>query len=149
MINKFQRYQQGLKMEHFYPINKEGFCACGCGQKLTGRQKKWASEFCSEKAYSIFSIYKGNNGMIRKLLFEKDGGFCRNCGVYHKNWEADHIIPVFLGGGFSGIDNFQTLCPECHNEKSKIQIFDQRASISSHADSIEDITLLNALEEVL
>ena len=87
--------------------------------------------------------------MIRKLLFKKDSGYCRSCGVFHKNWEADHIVPVFLGGGYTGISNFQTLCPECHKQKSKIQIFGQRAAISSQADSIEVIALLYDFEEVL
>lgn len=33
-------------------------------------------------------------------------------------WEADHIIPVALGGGQCGLENYQTLCVQCHQEKT-------------------------------
>ena len=29
-------------------------------------------------------------------------------------WEADHIIPVYLGGGLCGLDGYRTLCLWCH-----------------------------------
>lgn len=29
-------------------------------------------------------------------------------------WEADHIVPVCMGGGETGLDNYQTLCVPCH-----------------------------------
>ena len=31
-------------------------------------------------------------------------------------WQADHIIPVFQGGGCAGLDNMRTLCVCCHKE---------------------------------
>lgn len=36
-------------------------------------------------------------------------------------WHADHIVPVAEGGGECGIDNIQTLCVPCHNEKTAEQ----------------------------
>lgn len=32
----------------------------------------------------------------------------------HSLWQADHIVPVVLGGGQCGIDNIRTLCLWCH-----------------------------------
>jgi 5-methylcytosine-specific restriction endonuclease McrA len=149
MLDNFKRYQQGYKMDSLFPTRKDGLCSCGCGEKLKGRQTRWASEKCSEKAYSIFSVIKGNNGMIRKNLFYLEEGFCRSCGVFDDNWEADHIKPVFMGGGLCGIDNFQTLCKDCHKDKSKTQLIAQRKAISSQAASSEANVLLYDFEEVL
>ena len=33
-------------------------------------------------------------------------------------WIADHILPVHLGGGLCGPDNYQTLCRRCSNAKT-------------------------------
>ena len=29
-------------------------------------------------------------------------------------WQADHIVPVYMGGGLCDIDNLRTLCTLCH-----------------------------------
>lgn len=29
-------------------------------------------------------------------------------------WHADHIIPVYKGGGMCQLDNLRTLCVPCH-----------------------------------
>lgn len=130
MFNKHIRYQNGLKLNDIFP-SIDGYCSCGCGKKLIGKQKRWASTNCNDKAYKIFSILKGNTGTIRKELFKRDGGFCHLCGVFDENWEADHIHPVFLGGGGCDLDNYQTLCPDCHKEKTKNQALSHRKAISS------------------
>ena len=31
-------------------------------------------------------------------------------------WEANHIVPVYLGGGGCGIENIETLCRHCHRK---------------------------------
>jgi len=126
MISEKVRYQKGLSLIHLYP-SVAGKCACGCGEFLEGRKKRWASRECNNRVYEKFAILKGNNSAIRKALFELDNGFCRSCGVFDEKWEADHIIPVFKGGGLCGIDNFQTLCPHCHKAKTSNQTLSQRA----------------------
>ncbi len=118
MINHFLRYQKDLILEYLYP-KLPGICACGCNVILTGRKTKWASRECNDKVYKLFSIIKGNNSTIRKEVFNRDEGFCRNCGVYDHKWEADHILPVHKGGGGCTLENFQTLCYDCHKEKTK------------------------------
>jgi hypothetical protein len=34
-------------------------------------------------------------------------------------WHADHIVPVFEGGGECGLENMQTLCTMCHQSSSR------------------------------
>ncbi len=29
-------------------------------------------------------------------------------------WHADHVIPVYKGGGMCQLDNLRTLCVPCH-----------------------------------
>lgn len=96
-----------------------GYCACGCGIKLKGRQKKWASKECCSNFYAQYEIYRGNATVIRNQVYYRDKGYCRMCGVLDYNWQADHIIPVHKGGGACGLENFQTLCLDCHKEKTK------------------------------
>jgi 5-methylcytosine-specific restriction endonuclease McrA len=127
------RYQKGLVLNSIYPPIK-GFCACGCGISLKGRQTKWASRECNDRVYYEFAIIKGNTGVIRKALHAIDKGFCRQCGVYDSNWQADHIYPVEFGGGACGLDNYQTLCQQCHLEKTRTQIESHRSNISWRID---------------
>ena len=117
MINSNTRYQTGLTMNYLYPSIKDT-CACGCSNPLSKRRKKWYSDECRTKALYEFYIIKGDISVIRDTLFKLEEGFCRSCGAYDDNWEADHIIPVHKGGGGCTIDNFQTLCFSCHKEKT-------------------------------
>ena len=117
IVDNLSRYQKGLAINHIFPGN-DGRCACGCNQDLTGRQKRWASIGCRDGAYIHFAIIKGDTQIIREELFFNDLGFCRNCGVFDEFWEADHIIPVHKGGGGCTIVNLQTLCQDCHSEKT-------------------------------
>ncbi|HZL11559.1 MAG TPA: HNH endonuclease signature motif containing protein [Prolixibacteraceae bacterium] len=120
MIDYYRRYQKGLTLNDVYKSNS-GFCACGCGKELVGRQIKWASVECRDMAYVLFAIRQGNIDIIRVELFKRDKGFCYQCGVYDNYWEADHIIPVKFGGGGCNLSNYQTLCKVCHKEKTKLQ----------------------------
>lgn len=118
ILDKFQRIQSGVPFHEFAPtINN--LCGCGCGVELTGRKTRWASKECADGAYEKYAILKGNTGIIRKALFVLEQGYCRHCGVYSDDWQADHIVPVYKGGGGCGIENFQTLCLDCHKEKTR------------------------------
>lgn len=117
MLDTYRRYQAGLNLEDLFPL-RENVCSCGCNTPLPIRRKKWASDNCRKKALQQFYIVKGDTSVIRDVLFQLDQGHCRNCGSFDENWQADHIIPVSKGGGACSIDNFQTLCIECHKEKT-------------------------------
>ena len=118
-INPYLRKQKNLSLNDFLPKTKGGYCDCGCGEKLTGRQKRWASKNCIKPYLRKYYIISGDVQVIREELFKIDQGYCRNCGVYDENWQADHIKEVRHGGGGCGIEGFQTLCSYCHKEKTK------------------------------
>lgn len=120
MISEFTRYQKGISVETLFPTSLEKKCACGCGMQLIGRKKKWYSRDCQQKSLQMFYIIKGDTQVIRELVFKRDQGFCYSCGVFDENWQADHILPVYKGGGAKGLENFQTLCPYCHKNKTKL-----------------------------
>jgi len=123
-IDPYSRTQTSLNMYDMFP-SLSGVCACGCGIKLTGRKTRWASRDCNTIAYQSYSIIKGNGSFIRSGLFQIEAGFCRKCGVYDENWEADHVIPVSQGGGGCDLTNFQTLCQDCHKDKTRKMYLDE------------------------
>jgi 5-methylcytosine-specific restriction endonuclease McrA len=118
MVDHFKRYQVGLMLVDLYP-SLDSKCACGCGCSLPERKKRWYSNECRDSAYITFAIIKGDVSVIREHLYLIDRGACRSCGLISDDWEADHILPVYMGGGACDISNFQTLCNGCHKEKSR------------------------------
>lgn len=134
MVDAFKRYQKRLTLYHLFPQEDKSLCSCGCKQPLSGRQKRWASKACNKKALLVFYIIKGDAQVIRQELFKIEGGVCQVCYNKTKTWEADHILPVFMGGGACYMDNFQTLCKSCHTSKSSYMT-SQRADISRAVDS--------------
>ncbi len=136
MINQYLRYQKGLRIEHLFPLKKDRKCSCGCGKNLSSRQKKWWSKECQSKSLITFYVIKGDVQVIRELIFNKEEGFCRNCGVYDANWQADHIIPIFKGGGGLGLENYQTLCVQCHSNKTLLDRFPNISNIHTSGFNI-------------
>jgi 5-methylcytosine-specific restriction endonuclease McrA len=57
------------------------------------------------------------NKLLRKRVFERDGGVCRVCGIFDARWEADHILELSFGGK-DDLDNLQTLCRRHHRNKT-------------------------------
>jgi hypothetical protein len=53
---------------------------------------------------------------VRRMVFERDGGRCVECGS-NFDLQYDHIIPIALGGGGTA-ENLQLLCGECNRRKS-------------------------------
>lgn len=74
---------------------------------------------------------------VRLAVWKRDHGVCAECGTDHSierttkygltytvgqegPWDADHILPVWKGGGLAGLDGYQTLCRKpCHAAKTK------------------------------
>lgn len=140
MLNPKIRYQSGFTFAKMFPAKKR-VCACGCGKPLEGNRRKWATTECRDRAYVQFAIIKGDTRIIRQELLKRDQGFCHACGQFDSDWQADHIIPVKEGGGATGLHNFQTLCVECHKEKT--YKLSHQSAISEHASSISCIRRLN------
>lgn len=52
---------------------------------------------------------------VKRLVFERDGGECVDCGSRF-DIHYDHIIPLSLGGS-STVENLQLLCAPCNQQK--------------------------------
>lgn len=135
MIDVFKRYQKGLTLNILFPQRNKSICACGCKTPLLGKKKRWASKDCQSLAVKTFFIIKGDVSVIRKEVFRRDKSVCAYCKEVASDWQADHILPVHLGGGGCNLDNFQTLCRKCHLLKTSQRLAHLRA-ISSQAISI-------------
>jgi 5-methylcytosine-specific restriction protein A len=56
----------------------------------------------------------------RKYILTRDNGLCIPCqkrGKFTPATEVDHIIPKAKGGS-DDHDNLQSICTQCHNEKT-------------------------------
>lgn len=63
---------------------------------------------------------KGIPSKVKKIVWTRDNGQCRNCGA-SDSLQYDHIIPFSKGGG-NQPENLQLLCRSCNLRKSaKIQ----------------------------
>ena len=40
-------------------------------------------------------------------------------------WQADHVVPVYRGGGLCGLENLRTLCTPCHADVTRQQAKDR------------------------
>lgn len=143
-VNPYRRYQTGLVISDIFP-NTQGICACGCGRKLEGRQKRWSSKDCERTALTYFLIIKGDTQTIRSELYKRDAGICAQCGD-RSQWHAHHILPVAQGGSATDLDNFATLCIQCHKANTVhdlISILSHHMAISEHAYSTCFIRCLN------
>jgi hypothetical protein len=53
---------------------------------------------------------------IKRVVFERDGGCCVECGS-NFDLQYDHVLPVALGGATT-VENLQLLCADCNRRKS-------------------------------
>jgi len=116
-IDPYKRYQTHLSMRELYPSIK-GYCSCGCGTKLTGRQTRWCSPDHVNVCLINYRVIQGDITVIRRELLIRDHGVCNSCKNHFDYFEADHIFPVHQGGGGCTLENFQTLCYVCHKKKT-------------------------------
>lgn len=57
------------------------------------------------------------NKLLRAKVLERDSGICSVCKRFDAKWQADHLLPLSLGGKDT-LDNLQTLCRIHHSEKT-------------------------------
>lgn len=137
-VDHSSRRQTGrFRMETIFPAKKDGICDCGCGQKLTGRQRRWASKDCEKFTVSVYWIFYGDVDLVKSLLFRLHGNACYCCGEVTWNLHLDHIIPVFKGGGGCWISNFQLLCVDCHKAKTKVDVSIGRISTPDRSNQLK------------
>jgi hypothetical protein len=122
-IQPFKR-RQNIGVDDVLPQQPAGLCACGCGVKLEKPRRKWAADSCAWFGYAVQGILIGNTVDIKLYLLRKrkaEGkplAACEHCGNTGAGLEVDHKLAVALGGGGRWLDNYQLLCPHCHQTKT-------------------------------
>ena len=81
------------------------------------------------KGWSMWQHYKGSSksrgygyawNKLRLKALERDRHLCQMClkrGVYTTATDVDHIVPLAQGGS-DEMENLQSLCHECHKQKT-------------------------------
>ena len=118
----------------------------GCGLKKTAwkRRKDWkcCSSKCTKKFLSMYYHFGWSD--MRDKVFERDKNTCQVCGfiavatkevrdyfgeerefnvkTISSQLDADHILPIALGGDEWEFKNIQTLCKVCHKAKTKVDM---------------------------
>jgi len=142
MLNEF-RFKRFLKPSKHLP-RCPNLCAW-CGGK--GRKGlKYCSDDCQSEvnirytgSWVIYYVFQRDHGIcslcgidteeIRKealIITKLSWNFPesrKHWGPWQMNnytfWEADHIVPIYQGGGVCGLDNYRTLCVPCHKNNHK------------------------------
>ena len=120
------------------PRGENGRVLCRwCNLEIPSTRRTFCSDWCVEE-WKL----RSNPGYLREKVLERDKGVCAACGLdclkevlrikrlrgparvkaishwgrrYRTSlWDADHIVPVVLGGGECDLSNMQTLCLKCH-----------------------------------
>jgi len=133
MKNRYISWNDFLKLKGFtrYIIGGRYLCLM-CANPVEDRRKK---DFCSEECKKAFKekyweeyLIKADNEYLRFVVFLRDKGLCSKCGrqcVSSRqeglHWEAHHILAVKDGGGECDVENFVTLCTDCHKEETNAQ----------------------------
>ena len=99
-----------------YPFMEKGRCRW-CGGLVAPPRRTWCSDECVD-AWGLLT----SPAIVRNAVWKRDRGVCAGCGAKATSlwgpWDADHIVPVWRGGGLCGLDNYQTLCRDCHAAKT-------------------------------
>lgn len=115
------RRVNSINMAVLFPTVEAAVCACGCGQRLQGRSRRWASVDCTKFALAVYWIIAGRSSVYSYYLWVYNNYTvaCVGCGIMGADYEVDHIWPVFAGGGLCWLGNLQQLCIDCHKAKTK------------------------------
>lgn len=111
-----------------YLFTEKGRCRW-CGGLVEAPRRTWCSDECVDRWMFLTSP-----SVVRNQVWRRDHGICAGCGhdctTYTTDfgrvinagkwgpWDADHIVPVWRGGGLCGLDGYQTLCKSCHAAKT-------------------------------
>ncbi|CAN6470106.1 unnamed protein product [Victoria cruziana] len=83
-------------------------------------------EFIHKTAPNLFNC----KNLVNKLIFEPIEG---------NAWHADHIIPVYKGGGECRLENMRTLCVSCHSKITATQRVERKLARSEAKKQLKNI----------
>nr|XP_029144522.1 DNA annealing helicase and endonuclease ZRANB3 isoform X2 [Arachis hypogaea] len=109
--NRFLR-QELFQIEHGVCTN----CLLDC-HKLVEHIKPLSLERRREYIEKVAPKVAKRKKMLEKLVNDPTEG---------NAWHADHIIPVYQGGGECKLENMRTLCVACHYDVTKEQCDERR-----------------------
>ncbi len=127
---KPNKRQQWIPIERMFPSLDKNQCACGCGQKLSGRRTRYATDECNNFVFQVFAVITGRTGTIGNILYAIYGWNCSVCGKNELDIdirnekdsrsviEIEHTLPVKHGGGGCWLGNFSLQCYLCHRVKT-------------------------------
>ncbi|KFQ27087.1 DNA annealing helicase and endonuclease ZRANB3, partial [Mesitornis unicolor] len=87
-------------------------------------------QFCNQNAHELYLSIRDAPKSQRKKLLESSWMSHLPLGQLNEIitnptegqfWQADHIRPVYSGGGQCSLENLQTLCTVCHRERTAKQ----------------------------
>lgn len=125
-----------INIERAFPEKKDGHCDCGCGQKLEGRKRRWATDECSRFIFQIHSILTGRSEFIRYILNAVYDYRCGKCGRSEDDFprkeaknglwcspiHLEHTLAVQHGGGGCWLSNYTFMCVDCHKIKTRSEV---------------------------
>lgn len=68
------------------PQEDKTICACGCGQKLEGRRRRWATEKCQQFSRYVILILTGDSAWIRIIMSYLFTEKCCVCGITDREY---------------------------------------------------------------
>lgn len=86
-------------------------CKLDC-HKLVERIRPLSTAMRREHIQKVAPKVANNMTLLDKLVYEPTEG---------NAWHADHIVPVYKGGGECRLENMRTLCIACHSEVTAVQ----------------------------
>ena len=105
-------------MPDCYTNPKDGICRW-CGGNVQLPRRRWHADCVRECLIVTDAAY------ARRIVFERDHGACAKCGTVSRDWELDHVVPLWSVDrdapgalAFWQLANMQTLCPLHHKEKT-------------------------------
>lgn len=84
-----------VESEQIFPQPDKTVCSCGCGKKLTGRRRRWATDECQQFAYYICQIIIGDSQVIRLVMRQLYEEQCFICARTDKDFNTTHEFPEF------------------------------------------------------
>jgi 5-methylcytosine-specific restriction endonuclease McrA len=89
-----------------------------CGKDLPKYARKYCTQECFWDWYQKFPSVSWDD--VRKSIMERDNYTCRHCGrrLLKEECKIDHIEALCLGGSMWDRNNLQTLCKNCHDDKT-------------------------------
>ncbi|XP_068263500.1 DNA annealing helicase and endonuclease ZRANB3 isoform X1 [Nyctibius grandis] len=98
-------------------------------------------QFCNQNAQELYLSIRDAPKSQRKKLLESSWMSHLPLGQLNEIitnptegqfWQADHIKPVYSGGGQCSLENLQTLCTVCHRERTAKQA-KERSQMKRHS----------------